>query len=303
MPRRMTAWRPAIALLFASQWRGFAIGFFAAASLAWLGRRLFRPLAIIAAAAGLMAGTLAAFSEAGQNRARLAIAVIAAAAMVLGGFAAPPARKKRGARPAPRPFLPPTALLGLALLAGAWWLGGAGRSLGAVIAAWRPESLIMFAAAAMGWPLLAGIRAAPRPAHWLLAALAAALAAAFVAIGRSSAAPFALTLAGVALGAGIGGDQNREHEAEATAIGVAAGLALLVAAALLADGRTLRLRPSPVWATPLAPLMTLWLFRRLAPRFAGPLARRLGGGALASLLTLALVTLLAFSAAAIAGLR
>lgn len=305
MPRGMTAWRPAIELLFASQWRGPAIGFFVAASLAGLGRRRrFRHLAAVAAAVGLLAGWLTQLGHAGHDSRRLGIAVIAAAAMLLGGLAMLRAGKRGAARHLPSPLLPPPLLLGLAVLAGAWWLGGAERSLGAIAAAWRGESVTALAAALIGFPLLAGLRAVPPPTHWPLAALSAALAAAFVAIGAGgSTVPLALALAGAVLGAGIGGGQGHWRQGQATAIGVVAALALLAGGAILADGRAMHARPAPVWAAALAPLATLWLFRRLTPRLSGPLARRLGGVALASLLALALVSLLAFSAAAIAGLR
>lgn len=302
MPPGMNAWHPVTALLFASQWRGFAIGFFIAGSLAGLGRRpRFRRLAAAAAAAGVLAGWLAGLDHAGHDTRRLGIAVIAAAAMMLGGLAVRRAGKRGAAWHIPPLVLPPPALFSLAVLAGAWWLGGGGRSLGTIAAAWRGESVVAVAAVAIGLPLLAAIRALPPPLHWPLAAMAVALTGAFVAIGGE--AGLALALAGAVLGAGIGGGRFHWQRGPATAIGVVAALALLIGAALLADGRTLHARPSPVWAAALAPLATLWLFRRLASRLSGPFARRLGGVALASLLALALVSLLGFSAAAIAGLR
>ncbi len=303
MPRGMTAWHPAIELLFASQWRGPAIGFFSAAGLAGLARRKrFRRLAAAAASAGLLAGWVTELGLAVHESRRLGIAVIAAAAMLLGGVALPTAGKRGAGRRLPT--LPPPLGLALAGLAGAWWLGGGGRSLGAIAAAWRGESVVGLATMLIGLPLLAGLRATPLPAHWPLAALGAALGIAFAAFGTGGGAvSLALTLAGAVLGAGIGGGRGHWRQGQSITLGVVAALALLSGAALLGDGRTLHARPSPVWAAVLAPLATLWLFGRLAPRLSGRIGQRLGGVALASLLALVLVGLLAFSAAAIAGLR
>lgn len=298
---------------FASEWRGFAIGFFTAGGMARLGRRfpsaLGRFLAAGSAASGTLAGWLALLARDLTSGGGLAarLLVVAAAAALIG--AVPPARAgktgRNGGAPAAAAF-PPAWLLGLALVLGAWWLGGAGRSLAAVIGAWRGEGVVLIAAGLTGIPPLVLLRATSAPVHWPLVAAAASLAAALAAIGVGGRmAGLALALAGAALGAGIGA--GRAGDSRRGAAAMTAMLALLAGAAILADGPVahgaVHARLAPVLMIPLGPLATLWLAQRLTRRFSGPLARRLGGVALAHLFAFAVTSLLGFSLAALAGLR
>ncbi len=291
---------------FASEWRGFAIGFFTAGGMARLGRRfpsaLGRFLAAGSATLGVLAGWFALLAHdltsGGGLPTRLLVVALAAALIGV----VPPVRSTK----LTATKLAPAWLLGLALVLGAWWLGGAGRSLAAVIGAWRGEGVVLIAAGLTGIPLLVLLRATPGPVHWPLAAAAASLAAALAAIGVGGRmAGLALALAGAALGAGIGA--GRVGDSRRGAAAMTAMLALLAGAAILADGPVAHgaahARLAPVLMIPLGPLATLWLAQRLTRRFSGPLTRRLGGVALAHLFAFAVTSLLGFSLAALAGLR
>ncbi|MBV9782301.1 MAG: hypothetical protein JO264_00635 [Acidisphaera sp.] len=173
----------------------------------------------------------------------------------------------------------------LVVLLGAWWLGGAPQTRAA---AWHEAADMVVAAAwiaASAWLLVQ----ADLPA---LAASSLALWAALQAIGVGVWALLAIVPGAAALGAAAA--PERPSVPPALGIGAAA------AAAVIAAGRLPHAGLGPVDIACLAPLLTAWLAGRLVPRF-----RKLRGGAEAAgaLLALALVALLAYSAAALAGLR
>jgi hypothetical protein len=270
--------------LIAGEWRGVALALLVAAASAWLGaRRRWRALVLAACGLGVLAGWTAVLGLAERRFLPLALAALG---VVLLGAARPPGRAAKGHGQGTNRWV--LALLGLLACCAGWWLAGAPRGTGGIIAAWKAEAVTLGLVVALGVPLLGADR-------WRVAACAAGLASAFGAIGGAGHAPvLAFVLAAAALGA------RGLARPEIGLLPAIVGIGLLAASAILVNGRLLHGHAAPVQAVVLAPLATHWFASRFLPRL-----RRAGGAApaLASLAALLLTTLLGFSAAALAGLR
>ncbi|MBV9785963.1 MAG: hypothetical protein JO264_19345 [Acidisphaera sp.] len=185
------------------------------------------------------------------------------------------ARLRRGRR---------AGLIALALLGG-WWLAGAPRTGAGLRLDWPAAAVGAAWIGATAW--LLGEAEAP-----VLIAASLALAAALHAVGTTAWPLLALVPGAAALGAAAA-------PAVESLPGVI-GLGAAAAAAALAAGRLTHGRLGAVDVACLAPLATAWLAGRLLPRLRGLRGAAELGSALLALL---LVALLAFSAAALAGLR
>jgi len=178
-------------------------------------------------------------------------------------------------------------LLGLALVGG-WWLGGAAHSQAGLLHAWVSIAILA------GWIAAAALLFAEADA-WCVAAAALALWAALQAVGAPAIWPLlALVPAAAALGTFAGRAQERALLPASVGIGAVAGGAVALAG-VLRHGRI-----GPIELAALAPFIVAWWSARLLPRL-----RRLGSAAppAASVLALVGVVLIAYSAAALSGLR
>jgi hypothetical protein len=266
-------------LALTADWRGALVALVAALALAIGGRVLRLPaLGFAASALGIAAGwawmTHPFAWPAGLADRLPEVALLALAVAYL-----------EQARSLQRIRVP--LILAFALISG-WWLAGAPRSMAGLVQAWVsiaiPTGLIAASALLMS-----------EPDAWGLAAASLALAAALHAVSAPAIwALLALVPAAATLGALAAPGRERPPLPAAAGIGAVAGGAVAMAVLMR------HARIGPIGLAALAPLLAAWWSVRLARRF-----RLLGRAApaAAAILSLVGVVLLAYSAAALAGLR